>query len=127
MGHIVDPIADKLLIVSSVIALAFIHKLPWWLVLLIFMRDFTISCCVVGVYYFDRKTRFMPSMLSKFNTALQVFLVGVCLFETAFGVMFPVGVPILIGLTACTTTLSYLDYARIGIQHLKCPKTSALS
>ncbi|MGC1182533.1 CDP-alcohol phosphatidyltransferase family protein, partial [Legionella sp.] len=42
-GSFVDPLADKLLIASSFISLALIGILPWWLVTLVFLRDFTIS------------------------------------------------------------------------------------
>src|SRR5260221_624177 len=75
-GSFIDPLADKLLVASSFISLALIGSLPWWLVILVFLRDFTISMGVVAWYLFiQRKLDFVPTQLSKFNTALQLALV----------------------------------------------------
>src|SRR6185312_4642652 len=38
-GSFVDPMADKLLVATSFIALALLDYLPWWLVVLVFLRD----------------------------------------------------------------------------------------
>ncbi len=39
LGQLLDPIADRLLIISCTLALAIANVLPWWLVIIIFMRD----------------------------------------------------------------------------------------
>lgn len=39
IGQILDPIADRLLIISSVLALGWAHILPWWLLLMVGSRD----------------------------------------------------------------------------------------
>lgn len=110
-GSFVDPLADKLLIASSFISLALIGILPWWLVALVFSRDLTISMGVMGWYYFiRRKLDFIPTSLSKINTALQLTLVTLCLFELAF-FQFPNYVRnTLICLTTLTTAITYIDY-----------------
>ena len=110
-GSLVDPIADKLLITSSFIALALIGKLPWWLVILVFLRDITISFGAVAWYWFiQRKLDFKPTYLSKINTVLQLALVTLCLFEQAFFVFAPPIYMILLVLTALTTAGSYINY-----------------
>lgn len=110
-GSFVDPLADKLLIASSFISLALIGILPWWLVTLVFLRDFTISMGVLAWYHFiRRKLDFKPTPLSKINTALQLTLVTSCLFELAY-FQFPNYVlDTLIFLTTLTTTITYVDY-----------------
>ena len=111
-GSFVDPMADKLLIASSFISLAYIGSLPWWLVVLVFLRDMTISIGVLAWYWLIQyKPDFKPTYLSKINTVLQLALVVICLFELAFATIAPAWITVLIVLTAITTTGSYIDYA----------------
>lgn len=111
-GSFVDPMADKLLIASSFISLALIGCLPWWLVVLVFLRDLTISIGVLAWYrLIQHKPDFKPTYLSKINTVLQLTLVVICLFELAFSTIAPAWITAMIILTAITTTASYIDYA----------------
>ena len=50
LGSILDPVADKLLLVSSFITLSVIGLLPLWLLLLIFLRDLMIVSGTVGSF-----------------------------------------------------------------------------
>ena len=110
-GSFTDPMADKLLIASSFISLAYIGMLPWWLVILVFLRDLTISAGVLIWYYvLHQQLNFKPTFLSKINTVLQIGLVTLCLFELAFFAINPFLQQTLILLTAFTTTSSYIDY-----------------
>lgn len=113
-GLFTDPLADKLLIASSFIALALSGKLPWWLVVLVFLRDITISLGVLVWYWLiERDPDFNPTYLSKVNTVLQLALVTLCLFEQAYPLFTPhlrhITTTIII-LTTITTTGSYIDY-----------------
>lgn len=111
LGSFIDPLADKLLIASSFISLALIGELPWWLVILVFLRDLTISIGVMAWYWFvQRKLDFEPTLLSKINTSLQLALVTLCLFELAFFVFSPYLTNTLIIITAITTAATYVDY-----------------
>jgi len=110
-GSFTDPISDKLLISSSFIALALIEKLPWWLVILVFLRDITISIGVLVWYYIlHQSLNFIPTFLSKINTVLQLALVTLCLFELAFFKINPTLLQTLIVFTAITTGSTYIDY-----------------
>lgn len=116
-GSFVDPLADKLLISASFISLALIGSLPWWLVILVILRDLTISMGVVFWYvYIQKKLDFEPTLLSKFNTTFQLGIVTLCLVELAFFKFPPYVLNICIALTAFTTATTYLDYIRKGIQ-----------
>lgn len=111
LGSFMDPLADKLLITSSFISLALIGKLPWWLVLLVFLRDLTISIGVIAWYWLvQRSLNFNPTLLSKINTLLQLALVTLCLFELAYKPFPDVIINTLILITAITTTGTYIDY-----------------
>lgn len=111
VGKMFDPFADKLLISASFISLALLHVLPWWLVILIFARDFTIVVGVVAWYLWIPQTPdLQPSYISKINTVFQLTLVMLCLFDQAFGLRFPILIPIFVSLTAVTTSISFFDY-----------------
>ncbi|CDZ75948.1 Putative CDP-diacylglycerol--glycerol-3-phosphate 3-phosphatidyl-transferase 2 [Legionella massiliensis] len=113
LGSFIDPLADKLLVASSFISLALIGELPWWLVILVFLRDLTISIGVIAWYWLiQRKLDFQPTLLSKVNTSLQLVLVILCLFELAFFAFSPYLINTLILVTALTTTATYIDYVR---------------
>lgn len=114
LGSFMDPLADKLLVVSSFIALALIGSLPWWLVILVFMRDFTISLGVIAWYSLVQcRIDFNPSNLSKINTSVQLILVTLCLFELAFFKLPFYYRGSLIIITAATTTITYINYVWI--------------
>lgn len=111
LGSFLDPLADKLLVASSFLSLAFIGKLPWWLVVLVFLRDITISSGVLAWYHFiQRELKFEPTKISKINTTFQLSLVILCLFELAYAIFIPYLTSLLVVLTFLTTSLSYLDY-----------------
>lgn len=110
-GSLIDPLADKCLIVASFFALAWLGSLPWWLVDLVFLRDLTISLGVILWFCFIRhKLEAKPSFISKINTVLQLLLVSTCLFEKAFYVFPQAFISTLIFATAFTTIASYIDY-----------------
>lgn len=113
-GSFIDPMADKLLVASSFISLALIGKLPEWLVILVFLRDLTISLGVIAWYWLiQRRLNFKPTGLSKINTTLQLTLVTLCLFELAF-FKFPFFLTqTLIILTTLTTAVTYFYYVWI--------------
>lgn len=111
LGSFIDPLADKLLVASSFISLALIGELPWWLVILVFLRDLTISIGVMLWYWcVQRKLDFEPTLVSKVNTTLQLALVTLCLFELAFFRFSPYVANTLIFITAITTAATYIDY-----------------
>jgi cardiolipin synthase len=110
-GSFIDPLADKLLISASFISLAFIGILPWWLMVLVFTRDLTISFGVLAWYLLiQRQLDFKPTFLSKINTLLQIMLLTLCLFELAFFKLVPYLVDSLIALSTLTTAITFLDY-----------------
>ena len=82
-GAMLDPIADKLLLVTGFGMLTYIGQLPWWLFSLVLLRDVVI---VVGAITYHRlfgPYPMQPTMISKINTVLQISLVGLQLFSAA--------------------------------------------
>lgn len=75
LGGLLDPLADKILLVSSFLVLGVIGLIPAWLVAAALCRDLVI---VAGAFYYHamvEEVQPAPSLISKFNTLLQVVLV----------------------------------------------------
>jgi cardiolipin synthase len=73
-----DPMADKILLTCSFIALYWVGIMPLWLLMIIFVRDVIIVAGALG-YFLGEISRdsdlLEPSLISKFNTVLQIALV----------------------------------------------------
>lgn len=89
LGAYLDPIADKLLLVSVFVVLGLMSELPLWLVIAAVSRDLLIVGGVVLSSLLGHPVEMKPLMVSKANTAMQIVLAAVILFElaleTAFG------------------------------------------
>ncbi len=90
LGKILDPIADKILIMCTVYAVYAIHdgrvQIPLWFIVLIIAKDFLL---LLGGWYLlvlKKSMVFNPSVLSKWTTAfLMIFLVY--LMALAYGLV----------------------------------------
>ncbi len=47
IGQLLDPIADRLLILCSILALGICHVVPWWMLILVALRDVTMAVLTV--------------------------------------------------------------------------------
>ena len=110
LGAILDPLADKLFIVSVMLLFGAKAYVPEWLVVLVLGRDVVIVGGAMLYRYLTGTLEMKPLLVSKFNTAFQILLLVVTLLHFGFYVV-PEGV--LMGLQASvtvTTVLSGLAY-----------------
>lgn len=118
LGAYLDPIADKLLLVTVFIMLAILDFLPQWLVVLVVSRDVLIIMAVLLSSVMAQPVDMNPIFISKANTALQIALVSVVLAELAFNTGFGELRVILIYVVAALTVLSAAAYLRLWIDHM---------
>jgi cardiolipin synthase (CMP-forming) len=105
VGALMDPVADKALLVTMYITLAAVGALPAWLAILVVFRDVLIVGGIVVLTVLGHAVAIRPLYISKLNTVLQIVLIGVSLLHGGFGL----GVPgMTTGLTWCVaiTTLA---------------------
>jgi cardiolipin synthase (CMP-forming) len=69
LGAYLDPLADKVLIVSIYVALGINGVLPAWLVILVVSRDIMIVGAVLLSWLVDNPVAMKPLLVSKLNTA----------------------------------------------------------
>jgi cardiolipin synthase len=89
VGRLLDPIADKVLLVSTFVAASVpgrgFEPLPMWLVALAILRDVGIVAAGLGIYAVTGFSGFRPTLLGKINTVLELLVVGLFLLTRAFG------------------------------------------
>lgn len=110
LGGILDPLADKFLLVSTYLCLGWLGELPVWLVVLVLLRDLVIVTGAL-VYHF-RVAQFQadPTLISKLNTLMQIVLALVVVFSLGV-VELPAGlIATLIWTVTITTALSGVGY-----------------
>jgi cardiolipin synthase (CMP-forming) len=118
LGTWMDPVADKLLLVSVFIVLGWMEHLPDWLVLLVITRDVLIVGAVILSSLMGQPLRLSPIFVSKANTAAQIVLVVAVLAMLAGVVSVPGFIPAMIAVTAALTIASALSYFVIWIRHV---------
>jgi len=75
LGAVLDPIADKLLLLAAYLTLGWLALLPSWLIALVVLRDVVIVGGAVSYYRLFGEYDMEPLLISKFNTVCQVALV----------------------------------------------------
>ncbi|MBE0509893.1 MAG: CDP-alcohol phosphatidyltransferase family protein [Chromatiales bacterium] len=110
LGSVLDPLADKVMLVGSYLVLAWSGWLPWWLVIMVIGRDVVILLGA-GMYRWRcGSLHIAPTAISKANTLLQMLL-GILVIVFAAGLLVPVVLlQALILVVALTTLWSGLGY-----------------
>jgi cardiolipin synthase len=75
LGTYMDPLADKILLVSSYVVLGVIRSLPSWLPVMVLARDFLILLGVLIISLNRMDLKLKPSIVSKVNTCFQFITV----------------------------------------------------
>jgi cardiolipin synthase len=112
LGAYLDPIADKLLLSSSFVILAFKKEIAWWLTIIVLSRDVLILVVAVVIILIWGYRPFPPSLLGKMTTFFQIVLV----FTVVLGAAYPNALlesikQILIYLVAALATVSAFHYS----------------
>ncbi len=112
LGSYLDPLADKLLIVSIYVALGVAAKLPSWLVIAVVSRDILIVAGFLLAWFVGEAVRIKPLAISKANTAAQLVLASLVLADEGFGLGLETVRTVLVWITGLLTLLSLAAYLR---------------
>lgn len=117
LGALLDPAADKTLMVCGFIFYTFatdlpLVKLPAWLTFAVFIRDFLIALFAYLMYTRVRITRFPPSAAGKASTLLQAVTIATAIAVNAFLPSFLGFARILFRLSLFLTLFSGWGYLR---------------
>ncbi|NDV19788.1 CDP-diacylglycerol--glycerol-3-phosphate 3-phosphatidyltransferase [Pseudodesulfovibrio sp. JC047] len=118
LGAMLDPLADKVLLVTSFICLALKGWIPDWFAVLVVSRDVIIvgGLAVLHFWGIEVRSRIHPIWISKITTAAQIFLVIFVMIQRSFGLDFPSIQALMVWTTALLTIISGIAYVRRGFE-----------
>ncbi len=116
-GMVLDPLGDKLLLMSAFIFLGNIKGspdyigFPLWVILIVISRDIIIILGAVVVYMVKQTINIFPTKWGKFTTVFQMFSVIAVLIQFKY-------VSILWSIAVFFTIISGMDYVQRGFKSL---------
>jgi cardiolipin synthase (CMP-forming) len=110
LGKVLDPLADKLLLITVFVESAWLGLVPWWLTAAVVARDVLIALGALVYRLWFGPLRGHPTVLSKINTALQLLYVMLVVLNTAYGVPMREILDAAAVLALASTVLSGLHY-----------------
>jgi cardiolipin synthase len=113
LGALLDPIADKLLILSAFVTLVLLGMLPVWLVIIVVSRDVILVLGSIVIYFLGHDLKARPSFIGKAATVLQLLVVTLSLVLKAFGKEMA-GTHVLYWTTVVFTLVSGVQYVVRG-------------
>jgi len=72
-GKFADPLADKILIISSFIALIFLDIIPLWMVIIVVLRDVTVTA--IRMIMIKRGNSIVTANIAKAKTVFQIVFI----------------------------------------------------
>jgi cardiolipin synthase len=127
LGRILDPLADKLLLIAGIVLLSlknepYLDRIPMWLTVTILSRDVLLVIGLAIIYYTYGKITVRPILIGKAATVLQMACVLWVLFKWPF--KFLLGIAIA---AAVSTGISGIWYILGGIRRLSASPSSSAS
>jgi cardiolipin synthase len=116
LGQFLDPLADKILIITSFILFALYGWIPTWLTISIISRDLIVIVGWMLFYLIHQVVFIKPSILGKSAIAAQMVLLAYILLRINFRELLP-DPAALIWITAILTAASGLHYIVKGLMY----------
>jgi cardiolipin synthase len=124
LGSILDPLADKLLLIGTTATLGYLREIPYWFMWLLIARDLWIVAGATTFYFCLERIDMQPSWISKCHTLLQIAMIWALLSKDYDpGLLDEHWINMLVMFTLATTIVSFIDYTwvfgRRTCQHLQ--------
>ena len=110
LGKILDPLADKILLVGVFITLATLDIVPVWLAATAVLRDATITAGAISYNALYGYPNGKPTIISKINTGCQILYLLLAVAAMAGDWSLHTGLIVLGALVFVTTVVSGIDY-----------------
>jgi cardiolipin synthase len=117
LGAFLDPMADKLMLVTLFFALTYAGLIHTWLFALVMVRDLVIVTGSLLLRIFRDVKKFRPSIVGKVSTFFQIVFVLLVLLHAAFPLPFISWLQMVaLALTVLFTAWSGITYILLGIR-----------
>ncbi len=117
LGAYLDPVADKLLVISSFIMLGLIDGIPMWLTVVVVLRDVLIIVGYGAIYLLvEENMAVRPTWIGKWSTTFQLLTLALALVMLQDrNLLHPYVLNVFIAVTALATVASGLQYLYRGL------------
>jgi cardiolipin synthase len=127
LGRILDPLADKILLISGVVLLSmkndpYLQRIPMWLTTTIISRDVLLILGLIVIHHACGKAVVRPVMIGKIATVLQMICVLWALLKWPPAALFGIALA-----AAICTGLSGIIYVFDGVRQLSASPSSSAS
>jgi CDP-diacylglycerol--glycerol-3-phosphate 3-phosphatidyltransferase len=128
LGVILDPIADKGLLLAGIITLSvsnWAYEFPLWFPVLVITRDIVIVAGTLALHYLNGTVIVRPSWTGKTATVLQMIAIALCMLQiNLFQITMVLGSPrqlldLSVLLAGFFTLISGFGYVAEGIRQLQ--------
>lgn len=126
IGKFLDPIADKLLVASVLIALVELERITSWVAIIIISREFIVTA--IRLLAAEKKVVISASYIGKVKTVVQIIAIIIIMINTQIEIFFPnwagltyTGIcsNIILFIAVALTLISGYDYLRKNIHFVK--------
>ena len=114
LGALLDPIADKLLILSAFVTLVLLGMLPVWLVIIVVSRDVILVLGSLVIYFLGHEVKARPSFIGKSTTVVATARGNSLAGSEGIRHRDGVGLQVLYWTTAVFTLVSGIQYVVRG-------------
>jgi cardiolipin synthase len=116
LGAFLDPLADKLLLISSFVTLTWLRALPFWIAAVVISRDVILMVGALAIHMAGGRVTPRPSRVGKLATFFQIVTVLVGLVAPFYSL--PPLTALVLALAAGFTIVSGLQYIVQGMRFL---------
>ena len=117
IGGLLDPAADKLLLIAAFASLTYVGLVPIELTVVVIARDVVIVLGAIFYQWFIAPVQGEPAAISKLNTACQLAMVFFALTAAAYAWPPPISLTVLGAAVVFTSIVSGLTYVlRWGVR-----------
>jgi len=109
-GSILDPVADKFFLITSFILMSAYGLIPKWFTIVVISKDMIVMAGCFILYFVTHELKIEPSIVGKFASGCQFFLVGLVLvsLNMTAGFTIPAALYIVVALLTAAAGLEYV-------------------